>query len=298
MRFISKIDWWVGTLLIGFTAGNLWAIVSFAIKGGLGALIMVMFFTPFTVFFFIPLWFRTYYEFGESELIIRCGLGKGMRVDYSRIVSVSGTKNPLSSPALSMDRLEIKYVYISGKSTDTVLISPKDKDGFIRQLAERNPDIAVSTDVKPITGANKAMLLISLGITVVVLIATGVMMISGMRDPAVHVYDDRVQISGMYGLSVYFSEMTSVSLIDKSMNEVYGGERVSRTNGFGGAGQSNKGHFFSTSLGSHRLFVQANTSPTIHIERRAIDIYISFRSGDKTEQLYRELIDAFSEWTG
>jgi hypothetical protein len=42
------------------------------------------------------------------------------------------------------------------------------------------------------------------------------------------------------------------------------------------------------------LFVQAATSPTIHIERRNIDIFISFRDGERTERLYRDIIAAMA----
>jgi hypothetical protein len=50
-----------------------------------------------------------------------------MKVEIQKITSVKRTRNPLSSPALSTDRLEIKY----GK-WDFVLISPKNKERFVK----------------------------------------------------------------------------------------------------------------------------------------------------------------------
>jgi hypothetical protein len=51
-----------------------------------------------------------------------------------------------------------------------------------------------------------------------------------------------------------------------------------------------KGHFESDALGDVLLFVQSQSSPTTWIERSAgEDIYLSFRDGERTEQLYREM---------
>jgi hypothetical protein len=279
-------------VIAGWPVVNLLFIAAYAVNRGLGALIFTILFTPFSIFIFIPMLLGTYYEFGEDELIIKSGLGKGIRVAYASIVSATRTKEPISSPALSMDRIEIKYKFKLNKFSDTVIISPKDKQGFFEQLKKKNENIVISPDVKPLSKDYKVFLTIILGFTAVVFISVGLMIVVGIQDPDVYIYDDNIRISGSYGLRVYFSEMTSVSLVNKSMSEIYDGESVSRTNGIGGIGQTNKGHFWSATFGSHRLFVQTRTAPTIHIERRAIDIYISFRDGEKTERLYRELVAA------
>ena len=248
-------------------------------------MIITITFTPFTVFLFIPMLLKTYYELGENELRIKSGLGKGKTIDLSQIVSAFGTKNPISSPALSMDRIELKYKYKSGKNSDSIVISPKDKEEFLRQLKLKNKDIEISTDVKPMAKGYRVVF----GITAAIIAASGVMVLYGMLDPAVSVRGDSIKISGMYGRSVYFSEIVSVTLVEKSMREIYAGEGVIRTNGYGGIGQSNKGHFRSTKLGAHMLFVQSGSAPTIRIERQAGDIFISFRDGEKTYSLYREI---------
>lgn len=54
------------------------------------------------------------------------------------IKNISETRNPISSPALSLDRLEIVY-----NRFDSVLISPADKIDFIAELLHRKPDIEV-----------------------------------------------------------------------------------------------------------------------------------------------------------
>jgi len=293
MRFRSKIDWWAYLLFIGWTGANLWALISYLTSGGLSALIILISFTPFTVFFFIPMWFGTYYTLGDDGLAIRAGYGKGMKIAYESIISVSKTRNPISSPALSMDRLEVRYRYTSGSFTDSVIISPKDKDEFFRQLKEKNEAIVISAEKMPMSKGNKAVLWVALGISVVVLIGTGLMFISGEADPVVTVLDDGVQISGMYGIKIFYTDIAEVSLIDKSYREFSGGGGT-RTNGYGGFGQTLKGHFSSPNLGIHMLFIRANTAPTIKIERRYSDIYINFRDSEKTEQLYLDITAALA----
>lgn len=53
------------------------------------------------------------------------------KVPLDQIQSVEGTRNPLSSPALSLDRLRIRY----GKNR-FILVSPADKAGFLRAIGQ------------------------------------------------------------------------------------------------------------------------------------------------------------------
>jgi len=294
MKFRSKIDWWMFFLLVGWIVGNIWAIVSYAANGGLGALVIVISFTPISVFVMGPMLLRTYYLFDDDngELVIRSGLGKGTRIAYDRLVSASRTKNPVNSPALSMDRVEIKFNFKSGKASDTVIISPDDREEFFAQLKARNESMEISDEFKPISKGYRTLLVVVAVFSGFVLIGVAVLMVVGMSEPDVTVRDERIKISGMYGLSVSFSQIYSVTLVEGTMTDIYGGEHVIRTNGFGGAGQSNKGHFTSAALGAHMLFVQAETSPTIHIERLGNDIFISFRDSERTRQLYSEIAAA------
>jgi len=293
-RFKSKIDWWMYLTFFVWFAVNLWAVLKLLVDGGLGALILTVCFTPFTLFLFIPMLRNTYYELCEDELLIRSGLGRGKRVAYDQITSVSRTRNPVSAPALSMDRVEIRYTYRSGKGYDIIVISPLDREEFFRQLKEKNNDIEISGDVKPLSRSNRIIRIVSLIITAVVAVGAVIMILAGMQDPVAEVRDGILRISGMYGLFIDVSEITTVTLVDKTMNEIYGGESVIRTNGYGGFGQSNKGNFQSASYGAHMLFVQADTSPTIHIERRFTDVFISFRESGKTVQLYNEIAAAMA----
>ena len=54
------------------------------------------------------------------------------KVPIDQITSVTATKNPLSSPALSLDRIIIRY----GKR-GRIMVSPADKAGFLKAI-DRN----------------------------------------------------------------------------------------------------------------------------------------------------------------
>ena len=74
----------------------------------------------------LPLWLlvATQYTVNEEILKIKSGPFKWL-VPLAAITSVKDTRNPLSSPALSLDRLEISYG--EGKK---VMVSPIDKELF------------------------------------------------------------------------------------------------------------------------------------------------------------------------
>ena len=123
-------------------------------------------------------------------------------------------------------------------------------------------------------------------ITAIVLVAVAIMFFLGVREPRIYVTDDII-ISGMYGLTVEYSEITDITLIEKSMSEIGTGKR---TNGFGGPGNALKGFFELAGDGKTLLFVSPKSSPTIRIERADKEnIYISLRDSEDTQQLYNTL---------
>jgi len=251
-------------------------------------LILIGLFTPLTVLLIVPMWFNTYYVLDETGLFIKCGIRKGVTVPYGSILSAVNTKDPLSSAALSLDRIEIKYKLETRKFADILLISPVDKQEFFEQLGAKNGDIKINAETKPMDRVYKAFLTATLGICIVVLLGVVAMMITGEFDPNVTVNENGITISGMYGLHVGAHEITGITLIDESMSDISRGTST-RTNGFGGFGQAQKGHFSSSELGTHLRFVQARTAPTIRIERLTFDIYISLRDSEKTRELFAEM---------
>jgi Bacterial PH domain len=78
----------------------------------------------------------THYTIDGGMLRIKSGFIYNKSIAIQSIQKITPTSNPISSPAASIDRLEVFY---NGNSS--VIISPKDKRGFIMHLLELNPDI-------------------------------------------------------------------------------------------------------------------------------------------------------------
>ncbi len=78
----------------------------------------------------LPFWIlvSTSYELASGTLQVRCGPLR-IRVPLSEITRITPSRSPLSSPALSLDRLRIEYG--QGKS---LMISPRDKEQFLLDL--------------------------------------------------------------------------------------------------------------------------------------------------------------------
>lgn len=86
--------------------------------------------------FALHLFFGTNYTIQNGLLKIRSGLFSFKPIEISQIKEVSKTRILLSSPAPSFDRILIKY----GKF-DEIIISPKDKFQFAKDLCRINPEI-------------------------------------------------------------------------------------------------------------------------------------------------------------
>jgi len=143
----SKVDWWLWLILIGAALLTVGSGISLLLTGktwemvmGIGMLCMSLWMV------WVPR--STYYKIipmEKEELFITCGGISSYHIPLDSIIEVFPTNNPLSSPACSIDRLEIKYrsrslPLLYGESHITmVLISPLDKDSFLQHLVEATP---------------------------------------------------------------------------------------------------------------------------------------------------------------
>lgn len=89
--------------------------------------------------FIIHLFTSTYYLIDGSSLIIKSSFLFTKKIEINSIKKISETNNILSAPAASLDRLEITY-----DNYGSILISPKDKSGFIKHITKLNPLIEVN----------------------------------------------------------------------------------------------------------------------------------------------------------
>lgn len=83
----------------------------------------------------------TYYLVKDGVLKIKSSFVVNESIDIESIMKISETRNPLSSPANSLDRLKITY-----KGNSSIMISPKDKIGFVNHLKKINSNIEIDME--------------------------------------------------------------------------------------------------------------------------------------------------------
>ena len=125
MKFQGKVDLWARALVIFVNVMMLWAVFSSLNQGKESMVIVIV------DLMMVPMCFRNYILLGEQELLIVFGLIK-KRIRYSNIELLEETHNPLSSLAMSFDR-----IYIHTSSGDDVLVAVKEKKAFIEEVYRR-----------------------------------------------------------------------------------------------------------------------------------------------------------------
>lgn len=127
--FRSKVDRWLWLVMVATLLGMVAAMFAVAVSGEEPAVVAAL------VFLFLisgaliaSIMFGTSYTIDRNVLIVRSGPFR-WNVLLEEITSVEATRNPLSSPALSLRRLKIRY----GKR-GWVMVSPADRDGFLKAI--------------------------------------------------------------------------------------------------------------------------------------------------------------------
>ena len=123
----SKVDLWLLLLIHAII------IASVAPIGFMGDILMCVIMAMVLIFPISAYMFNIRYVIRGSRLIVKDGLFSRV-YDIHDMRSIKPTHTLLSAPAASLDRLEINFTH------DTVIVSPKHKDDFIRQLREMAQD--------------------------------------------------------------------------------------------------------------------------------------------------------------
>ena len=132
ITYRTKIDWWLGILLGGTMVLMLYIVIEPLIHGE-GIQLGMTIVSVITLLIILPLFFIKY-TFYSTHLLISCGIYGKERVEYHLIRQMKETKNPISSAAMSLDRLQIDYM--ENGYHQTVLISPVRKKEFIERLEQ------------------------------------------------------------------------------------------------------------------------------------------------------------------
>lgn len=78
----------------------------------------------------------TRYIIEENQLTVKSMWIVNDKIDISKIRKVEKSSSILSSPALSLDRIVVRF-----NKFDEVYLSPKERQSFVQDLLAVNPDI-------------------------------------------------------------------------------------------------------------------------------------------------------------
>ncbi len=284
MYFPSKRDLWLSLLVWIPLLGVMIPIVLIPFKNGQ--------FDPISIFIFVPvvafvawIWFGTGYRVTDDELKIKSGPIR-QTIPLEKITSIESTRNPISSPALSMDRLEIKYG--EGK---LAIISPLDKEGFINLIIRKYPKVTINENIK-ILDERKTKTKVMIGVVVVFTILTlagvGTLLYFSNKPAEYSIQDGTLRISGEYGEEIKISDIVGI-MIKEQIPVIQ-----LKTNG-SALGSKKKGYFDLKDIGQAKLFVDTQKPPLIFINLKSGLRIVNTEEPMETAKLYNELLVAWKQ---
>jgi hypothetical protein len=143
--FPSKRDAWIVAVIWLSTAALVaGANVMLGSPGPFAARVALAAFMLLSGAFSLWVTYGTRYGVAATEIVVRSGPLR-WRVPLAAITSIVPTSNPLSSPAVSLDRLRVVYRGANGRER-ALMLSPADKGGFLAAVAARCPSLTLSGD--------------------------------------------------------------------------------------------------------------------------------------------------------
>ena len=136
--FTSKIDLWLAFLILG--SGLLLILVPvwewIYNDSSTRRILFISLLTIPGAILLLLIFFNIKYSLSEDELFVKNGFST-QSIPLKDITHIIPTNSMLSAPALSLDRIEIKY------KGGNIVISPKDKEGFYHAVQQRVPALKI-----------------------------------------------------------------------------------------------------------------------------------------------------------
>ncbi|SNS58182.1 PH domain-containing protein [Ekhidna lutea] len=129
---LGTLLWGILVFTLAFSAYPQWQI------GNSRLTIVLLIVIAFTAI----IWFGIQYKIKDDTLLILIGPIAMYKIPISKIESINRSFNPLSSPAVSLKRLKVKF------QGGWVLISPKKEEEFVSHLVSINSSIFINLDKK------------------------------------------------------------------------------------------------------------------------------------------------------
>ncbi|MBR5298436.1 MAG: PH domain-containing protein [Parabacteroides sp.] len=129
--FKSKVDWWYHLVLLIMIINTVLAFI----KGEPIGMVILLLITLQCIHMLLSTWYKIT---ADGNLIVHCSIFPEKQIAVAEISAVEVTVMPVSSYALSLDRL-----IIYKGDTQWLLVSPVNKQEFIRVLRKYNPAIQI-----------------------------------------------------------------------------------------------------------------------------------------------------------
>ena len=142
VTYNSKKDTWLIMVIYGVVWASLAGCATLVLSGSPIDLFIAA--SMFIGGVILPIWLvrSTFYVLDDQQLAVRSGPFR-WSIPISKIKSVRRTRSMLSGPALSLDRVQIRYGRFG--IFGMVLISPENRDQFLADLENRRSRIAHGT---------------------------------------------------------------------------------------------------------------------------------------------------------
>ena len=128
----SKIDGWLVVLSLACAVAVLTTLSTASHIGSAGLTVFVVALACTVLGMLVWVVLGTFYRFDGAMLVICSGPFR-WRIPVKEISSIEPSRSPVSGPALSLDRLCIRY----GNPHRIMLISPRDRSGFMQEFERR-----------------------------------------------------------------------------------------------------------------------------------------------------------------
>jgi hypothetical protein len=143
--FPSKRDAWIVVVIwVAIAAMLAGASVMLGSPGPFVARVALAGFMLLSAGFSLWVTYGTRYRVTPLDIAVRSGPLR-WRIPLEGIASIEPSNIPLSSPAVSLDRLRVVYRVADGRER-AMLLSPADKGGFLAAVAARRPSLVLSGD--------------------------------------------------------------------------------------------------------------------------------------------------------
>lgn len=130
--FKSKVDWWYHLILLIMMIST---VLVFVRGESPVTMVILLLITLQCIHMLLSTWYKIT---ADGYLIVHCSIFPEKRIPIAEISAVEVTVMPVSSYALSLDRL----ILYKGE-TQWLLISPVNKQEFVRVLRKYNPAIRI-----------------------------------------------------------------------------------------------------------------------------------------------------------